>query len=87
MLESQRLYEVADGTLREGERAMLNYGVSVKQCASGTSSPITEAGVPCYVSEARTDALALNTSFGATKSRRAGLYGPCGVLVSALYRH
>ena len=78
MLESQRLYEVADGTLREGERAMLNYGVSVKQCAAGTSSPMTEAGVPCYVSEARTDALALNTNFTANKEAAKVFANPRG---------
>ena len=78
MLESQRLYEVADGTLREGERAMLNYGVSVKQCAAGTSSPITDAGVPCYVSEARTDALALDTNFSPNKAIAKEFANPGG---------
>lgn len=78
MLESQRLYEVADGTLREGERTLLTYGVSVKQCDSGTSKPVSDAGVPCYVSDARSDSLGLNTSFTANKAAATGFSSPGG---------
>lgn len=78
MLESQRLYEVADGTLREGERTLLTYGVSVKQCDVGASKPVSDTGVPCYVSEARSDSLGLNTSFTGIKAAASVFSNPGG---------
>ncbi len=78
MLESQRLYEVADGTLREGERTLINHGVSIKQCDSSAKKPVSEDGTPCYVSEARSDTLALNTNFKTNNSPAAVFKNPGG---------
>lgn len=63
VLESQRLQETADGTLREGERIIQQYGISLAQCPAGAISPYT-AGTPCFISEARTDPLGLSSAFG-----------------------
>lgn len=62
VLESQRLQETADGALREGERVIQQYGISLAQCVAGATSPYA-AGTPCFISEARTDPLGLNTTF------------------------
>lgn len=62
MLESQRLLETADGTLREGERVIQKYGISLAQCAPDATSTLT-AGTPCFVSEARNDTLRLDSNY------------------------
>lgn len=62
MLESQSLQETADGALREGERVIQKYGLSLLKCADGSTSPY-DGTTPCFVSEARSDALGLNTTF------------------------
>lgn len=62
MLESQRLQETADGALREGERVIQKYGISLAQCATDASSTLT-AGKPCFIAEARTDLLGLGTNY------------------------
>jgi type IV pilus assembly protein PilX len=72
MLESQRLQETADGALREGERIIQKYGLSLSQCADGTTSPL-DGAKPCYVAEARNDSFGLNTSF--TVSSKAVGFG------------
>ena len=69
-LEEQRLFETADGTLREGERTLLNYAVSLKPCADSAVSPVN-SGIPCYLSEAKTDTLGLNTDFSKIKAKSA----------------
>lgn len=61
MLESQRLQEVADGTLREGERIIQKYGISLAQCAPDATNPFA-AGRPCFISEARSTTLVSNYS-------------------------
>lgn len=76
VLESQRLQETADGTLREGERAIQFYGLSLAQCDAGATTPIT-AGTPCFISEARTDALSLDTSFS-NSAKATGFEKPYG---------
>jgi type IV pilus assembly protein PilX len=76
MLESQRLQETADGALREGERIIQKYGISLSKCATGTTNPV-DVAKPCYVGEARTDALGLNTSF-AVKKAADGFANPYG---------
>ena len=65
-LLNQRMFEVADGTLREGERQLLNHATALQPC--GGASAIMNSGIPCYVSEARTDALGMNTNFGAANA-------------------
>ena len=60
-LLNQRMFEVADGTLREGERLIMYHATAMQPCAG---SSVVQGGIPCYVSEARTDALGLNTNFG-----------------------
>ncbi len=68
MLESQRLLETADGTLREGERVIQKYGISLAQCDAKATSTLT-AGTPCFVSEARNDTLGLDSNYSvSTKS-------------------
>ena len=62
-LLNQRMFEVADGTLREGERLIMYHATAMQPC---TGTAVVEGSIPCYVSEARTDALGLNTNFGAT---------------------
>lgn len=76
MLESQKLQETADGALREGERIIQKYGVSLAKCADGATSPV-DGAKPCFVSEARTDPLGLNTSFVA-KAAATGFANPYG---------
>jgi len=74
-LESQRLQETADGSLREGERIIQKYGLSLSQC-DGADSPYT-AGKPCFISEARTDELGLDTDF-AVSAEAEGFDKPAG---------
>jgi type IV pilus assembly protein PilX len=76
MLESQKLQETADGALREGERVIQKYGISLAKCADGATSPL-DGVKPCFISEARTDALGLNTSFTA-HAAAAGFAKPYG---------
>jgi type IV pilus assembly protein PilX len=76
MLESQRLQETADGSLREGERAIQKYGISLAQCEPGATSPFV-ALKPCFISEARTDALGLNTAFNVS-AKSDGFVKPSG---------
>ena len=42
MVDSQRLYETADGTLREGERKLLEHAVALKPC-NGAGTPVAES--------------------------------------------
>lgn len=77
MLESQRLQETADGTLREGERIIQKYGISLAQCASDAETPYA-ALKPCFTAEARTDLVTgLNTSFGVS-AKAGGFEKPYG---------
>ena len=76
VLESQRLQETADGTLREGERVIQHYAISLAQCAEGATSPFPN-GTPCFVSEARTDPLGLSTTFS-TSAEATGFEKPYG---------
>lgn len=76
-LESQRLYETADGTLREGERMLINHGVALKPCESA-GTPVSTGGIPCFVSDVRADALGLGTDFATTKAQASGLAAPDG---------
>jgi len=76
MLESQRLQETADGSLREGERAIQKYGIPLVQCTTGATSPFSELK-PCFISEARSDTLGLNTNFGVS-AKAAGFEKPYG---------
>lgn len=76
MLESQRLQETADGTLREGERAIQKYGISLAQCATGATSPFSDLK-PCFISEARSDTLGLNSTFGVS-AKASGFEKPYG---------
>lgn len=76
MLESQRLQETADGALREGERAIQKYGLSLSKCADGAASPY-DGVKPCFVSEVRTDPLGLSTTF-TSKVAATGFTGPYG---------
>ncbi|MDQ7956617.1 MAG: PilX N-terminal domain-containing pilus assembly protein [Pseudomonadota bacterium] len=62
MLQSHNLQETADGTLREGERTIQAFGISLQPCASGAKSPVT-GGKPCFISEARADTNGLKTTF------------------------
>lgn len=65
LLQQQQLFEVADGTLRDGERAIIGtyQGVRLTACSADANSSMND-GVPCYVSEAKSDSLALSTDFG-----------------------
>lgn len=74
MLENQRLQETADGSLREGERVIQKYGISLAQCASDATSPLT-AGKPCFTTEARTHGLDSNYSISALASGFAKPWG------------
>ena len=76
MLESQRLQETADGTLREGERVIQKYGISLAQCASGATTTFA-AGIPCFISEARTDTLGLETKYSVS-TKATGFEGMSG---------
>ena len=77
VLESQKLQETADGALREGERAIQMYGLSLAKCAESATSPVDSANKPCYVSDARTDTLGLNTSF-TVNTKATGFKNPYG---------
>lgn len=63
LLEQQQLVEIADGTLRDGERAIIGsyQGISLHQCSDEES--VLTGGLPCYVSAAKSDTLALQTNF------------------------
>jgi type IV pilus assembly protein PilX len=76
-LESQRLQEIADGTLREGERIIQQFGIALAPCATGATSPLLAVGTPCFISEARTDTLGLNSAFG-VNARAVGFENPFG---------
>lgn len=76
MLESQRLQETADGTLREGERLIQKYGISLAQCATGATSPYASEK-PCFVSEARVDPLGLKTTYDIS-AKANGFENPYG---------
>lgn len=85
LLESQRLHEVADGTLREGERLIERHGLPLRPCAAGASSPVDRSQPtrpkPCYVAEARSDTDRLNTTFGESddlSAPAAGFANPYG---------
>ncbi|MDC2858573.1 pilus assembly PilX family protein [Delftia sp. DT-2] len=78
MVDSQRLYETADGTLREGERKLLEHAVALKSC-NGAGTPVAEgSGIPCSVSDVRTDSIGLGTDFRTTKAKAAGFQKPDG---------
>lgn len=79
MLESQRLQETADGSLREGERIIQKYGISLAQCATGLTSPMSDepSPKPCFTAEARTDPLGLETGFGVS-AKALGFQNPYG---------
>lgn len=78
MVENQRMYETADGTLREGERKLLEHAVALKPC-NGAATPVAEgSGIPCSVSDVRADLVGLNTDFIATKAKAAGFQQPYG---------
>jgi len=54
MLEYRQLFEVADGTLRDGERAIVGgnwQGVPLEACANG-ATPLDAHGTPCWTSQA-----------------------------------
>ncbi|MGJ7527000.1 pilus assembly PilX family protein [Variovorax sp. GB1P17] len=76
VLENQKLQETADGALREGERIIQKYGLSLSKCADGAASPY-DGVKPCFISDARTDPLGLNTSFAA-KTAATGFANPYG---------
>lgn len=75
MVQNQKLYEVADGSLREGERALLKFGVRLEPC-DGTASPMANPEKPCFVSEAKADALGLNTDFKSNSAQASGFKDP-----------
>ena len=76
MLQSHAMQEVADGTLREGERTIQAYGISLKPCASAAKSPL-DGSKPCFISDARADANGLKTDF-AVSARASGFDDPRG---------
>lgn len=76
VLESQRLQETADGTLREGERAIQKHGISLAPCASGSTSPITDLK-PCFMTEARVDPIGLDSAY-TVSAKAAGFQSPYG---------
>lgn len=76
MLQSHRMQETADGTLREGERTIQAYGISLKPCASGAKSPV-DGSKPCFISEARADTNGLKTDF-AVSAKASGFDDPRG---------
>ena len=61
-LLNQRMFEVADGTLREGERSLLYHATKMEECTGADIVP--ESGIPCYVSKVNAGDLGLNTTFG-----------------------
>ncbi len=67
MLQSHNMQEAADGTLREGERTIQAYGISLRPCATGATSPL-DGNKPCFVSEARADTNGLKTDFAVSAS-------------------
>ncbi len=75
-LQSERQYEAADGTLREGERTLLNHGVALKPCESTAASPLSAEGLPCFVADARVDSRGLGTDFATTKAKAKGFDAP-----------
>lgn len=75
-LESQRMYEAADGSLREGERLLTAHGVALKPCDAGTTTPVSTAGIPCFVSDVREGTLGLGTNFTANKAPASGFDAP-----------
>jgi type IV pilus assembly protein PilX len=77
MLESQRLQETADGALREGERAIQKYGISLAQCTTGATSPFPETGKPCFTAEARIDPEGLNSAYSVS-AKAVGFADPSG---------
>src|SRR5260370_6636699 len=78
MVDSQRLYETADGTLRESERKLLEHAVALKPC-NGAGTPVADGSrIPCSVSDGRTDSIGLGTDFQTTKSKAAGFQKPDG---------
>lgn len=76
MLQSHTMQEVADGTLREGERTIQAYGISLSQCASDATSVI-DGAKPCFLSEAKIDAAGLSTKFGVS-TKALGFEKPNG---------
>lgn len=76
VLESQRLQETADGSLREGERIIQKYGISLAQCVTGATTPVI-SGTPCFISEARTDPLSLGSTFSVS-AKATGFEKPYG---------
>ena len=83
MLENQRLYEVADGTLREGERVILTHAYPLKKC-DGVTTPVSTktrtngtitvtTQIPCFVSDAKADTLLLGTDFTTISAEYAEL--------------
>lgn len=76
VLESQRLQETADGSLREGERAIQKYGISLAQCVADAESPFADLK-PCFVSEARVDPIGLNSAF-TVSAKATGFQSPYG---------
>lgn len=74
-LESQSLQEAADGTLREGERLLVNYGAALKPC-DGAATPVSSTGIPCFTADARNDSLGLGTDFVPTKAQASGFETP-----------
>lgn len=80
MLESQRLQETADGTLREGERVIQRYGIPLAQCPTDATSPLSGADtapIPCFLSEAKSDLLGLQTSY-VVSAKATGFATPHG---------
>lgn len=78
MVRNQRLYETADGTLREGERKLLAHAVALKPC-NGAETPVAaDGGIPCFVSDVRADLIGLNTDFATTKAKASGFQQPDG---------
>jgi type IV pilus assembly protein PilX len=75
MLESQRLQEVAEGSLRAGERTILRFGLPLARC-DGTPTPVN-GGTPCFITEARADPLGLNTNY-AVSALAPGFDKPSG---------
>lgn len=77
LLQYQQMFETADGTLRDGERAIIgtNQGVALRQCAE--DSALENGHIPCYTSAAKTDPIGLNTDFSLS-TRSNGFSQPYG---------
>ncbi len=75
-LVNQRMYETADGTLREGERIILQHGVSLMPCDA--ASGVVSAGIPCYVADAQVDTNELKTDFTSKSDLASGFEKPYG---------